>query len=1387
MNNLFHIQDDILISYYGREECVTVPSHVRTIGEGAFKACVSLKKIILPSGLCRILAGAFKGCRQLEEIVIPPGVTDIGDYAFHRCHHLREITLPASVKCLGSCAFLYCDSLTRIRMPGVCRLGKQAFVNDVLLQELEISPDLHEEDLRDVFTGCGKISSISFPDGSVFTFSNAVELVTGEMMVPPLVKAIALDILRMMELEGRQLVKFLTNLKHVEIPEGIESVKKSCFFDKRGILSVTLPASLKTLESRAFRNCIGLETVVFQNDHVEIQEDAFQNCTALKHIITSDKTTCTFSGISGLSGQKVPPLVQRIYRQVMSNFRISGTILLQYLGSESRVKIPEGITAIAEEAFAGNEAVDRIILPDSLQRIGAGAFRDCLVLQTIEFPEHIAFIGPGAFENCVKLIRALLPPGIRVIEPETFRHCHALRELSFGPSLQEIGEMAFYHCPSLKEVSFPESLKQVKTMAFYRCSGLKEIRLPRSVRHIGNLAFSESGVKKASLAGSGREFGTGIFSWCARLRTLILEPGVCHIPHKLAFGCGNLKKVWIPESLESVGRHALEQTPFLEEWTENRRQEFSALNSDTADIAAGSAPSDTASFAANIASSNTIGFAPGPGNSPAPIFLPPDGIFWDGRYLSGNVQLPEGIRIVAGGAFYGNDKVTRVQLPESVTWIGAAAFKGCRQLSVVTWPSGISTVEEEMFSGCEKLEAVISRYTTAAAFSVIGDRAFRWCSNLRKLDLHLTEKAGKEAFFGCASLEKNPVPNLLFAGESAFEGTRFPDTSSAAPGLSLLGHILLSGRESAGEICLPRGIRGIAPYAFSGNRHITKVIFPDTLTWIGEGAFWGCSGLEQAEFSHTPCQIGEGAFEKCTHLKKVRLYSPDTGKNAFAFCTSLIRAELYGLPVLEKGLFEGCASLKTCVCPRTEEIKPSCFSGCRDLKSLEFGRLRRIGSYGFQDCDHLQSVDLRDHTLLMPHAFEDCGRLKQVRLTGEGAIDLREYAFSGCTALETVTCGKADWHRKHYGDLLSETIPQIVRLIFASALSCFLVEKESILSGYRGQGRIVHIPEGIRRIAPEVFRDILMLEEVEIPGTVEEIGARAFHRTAWLENQRRRQPLVTVNHMVLDGSCCFGEVVVPENVRHVCGWAFAGGLDIRKIRFLSDRTRVGEYAFRNCINLQEMILADNTVIRFGGIEDRQRELPAIAKQAVMDRLNCFKTDENQVLVECTGNIPRLSVAEGITAIGDRAFQDGNLLTILRLPSTVTSIGTCAFASCKWLTRLEQGIGVERVGEMAFSGCGRLEQVELSEKLKTIGMRAFENCTSLKEILIPEGVEEIPERAFFRCHSLEQVTLPSTLKRIGKEAFAFCRNLRPPLVQKRVEIGDRAFTGILVNRKEQEKS
>ncbi len=1322
MTDFYKITDGVLEAYTGREECAYIPEGIHTIGEGAFKGCVSLKKVVLPEGLRRIERGAFKGCRKLEEAALSPGITYIGDYAFHRCHSLKRAVLPPSVTILGDCVFLYCDSLIEARIPGVRRLGTQVFANDIQLQYLEISKDLMEDCICDVFTGCGRIREISFAQGECYPIESAVEVIAGNQHLPSLIRLIAADILKMMELDGRSLVRFVTNIRHIELPEGIERLSKSCFFDMRGIQSIKLPRSLKEIESRAFRNCINLEYVSFGGQQVIIHEDAFKNCTSLKRIRTCDGKEYSFDGIACPTDTQIPELVRLIHKQLLGNFRISGSILLKYLGSESRVVVPEGITRIAERAFAGNEAIDRVLLPESLEEIGAEAFCGCLLLQTIPFPKQLRRIGTGAFEHCVKLLRVQLPPFLHQIEDRTFRHCKALKEVILPPELQEIGEGAFYGCVSIQQISFPESLTSIGSLAFYRCTSLSDIKLPSAAEHVQDLAFAKSGIRKAHISSSGRHCGTDLLSGCTNLKTLILNEGVTHIPDKLAYGCTALEQIQLPESLFSVGRHPWEGTQYLK----------------------------------NYLSTQTFSSAP---------------ILWDGRTLKGNVQLSNQVRIIAGGAFYGNTEITEICIPESVHFIGAAAFKGARTLTKAVLPSGIQHIEAEVFSGCEELVEVCTA-KGFPAFLSIGERAFFQCKKLPHLRLDAVKHIAKEALAGCLSLTRSRITADLQVGERAFEDTCFPEKS--ADGLAIVGNVVVSGGACQGILCLPEKITAIAPYAFAGNRSITGLRAAAKLTEIGEGAFFGCSALSDLALPDGLQRIGKRAFEKCISLEQLYTSAPHIETAAFAFCTALKIAHIPLVHTLESRLFEGCNTLKRVICTNATIVGEKSFCGCSNLEEFAFHNIQKIGSYAFEGCDNLRQITFKDNIVLSPYAFRDCGRLEELHLKGETPlVSLREYALSGCTALRLITFGQT-YQLNHYKDLFSDSIPETVRLLFHSALSCFAIEQETRLCAYQGTGRILKIPNGIRQIASEVFRNITMLREIDIPESVEYIGARAFHGTEWIKHQQQLSPFVTVNHMLLDGSGCIGDITVPEHIRLICGWAFANGMEIKSIRFLSNQIRVEEYAFRNCIFLQRLILPDGSTVRFSGIEDRQKTLPPIAMQAATDSIHCFKTDADGVLVECTGNISHLLLARGITAVGESAFQDGNLLTQIEFSDTVRRIEPRAFAGCKWLREVTSAQNIEYIGASAFSGCGSLQHIELSEKLKALGARAFENCVSLEEIYIPEGVEEIPDRAFYRCHSLRNITLPSTLKKIGKEAFAFCHQLSAIQLPENIIVEERAF-------------
>ncbi|MDD2525090.1 MAG: leucine-rich repeat domain-containing protein [Bacteroidales bacterium] len=91
-----------------------IPSHVTTIGSGAFAYCEALISVTIPEGVTSIKDGAFVYCMALSSITIPEGVTSIEKGAFSTCYYLNSIMIPSSVTSIELGAFCECYSVREI-------------------------------------------------------------------------------------------------------------------------------------------------------------------------------------------------------------------------------------------------------------------------------------------------------------------------------------------------------------------------------------------------------------------------------------------------------------------------------------------------------------------------------------------------------------------------------------------------------------------------------------------------------------------------------------------------------------------------------------------------------------------------------------------------------------------------------------------------------------------------------------------------------------------------------------------------------------------------------------------------------------------------------------------------------------------------------------------------------------------------------------------------------------------------------------------------------------------------------------------------------------------------------------------------------------------------
>ncbi len=111
-----------ITAYTGRDFDIHVPASIDghpvvAIGSNAFSSCYNAERIVLPEGLTTLERTAFRFCLYLTEVELPSTLRTIGDYAFYKCEILPEIVIPDGVTTLGKRAFEGCTQLRDITLP----------------------------------------------------------------------------------------------------------------------------------------------------------------------------------------------------------------------------------------------------------------------------------------------------------------------------------------------------------------------------------------------------------------------------------------------------------------------------------------------------------------------------------------------------------------------------------------------------------------------------------------------------------------------------------------------------------------------------------------------------------------------------------------------------------------------------------------------------------------------------------------------------------------------------------------------------------------------------------------------------------------------------------------------------------------------------------------------------------------------------------------------------------------------------------------------------------------------------------------------------------------------------------------------------------------------
>ena len=201
--------------------------------------------------------------------------------------------------------------------------------------------------------------------------------------------------------------------------------------------------------------------------------------------------------------------------------------------------------------------------------------------------------------------------------------------------------------------------------------------------------------------------------------------------------------------------------------------------------------------------------------------------------------------------------------------------------------------------------------------------------------------------------------------------------------------------------------------------------------------------------------------------------------------------------------------------------------------------------------------------------------------------------------------------------------------------------------------------------------------------------------------------------------------------------------------------------------------------------------PAIYKGMCGEDAYWTLTRYGQVIVEGTGpmydvstvldsiwyywqdDVTEAVIGEGITHVGDHAFDSYRNMSKLTLPSTLESIGIYAFRKCIF-KEVSLPDGLTTIESHAFYLCSEIESITIPDSVTSLYSGVFYGCSSMSELHLGSGLSRLDSEVFRGCSALTEVVIPDNIKSI-ENAFYYCKNLRYVYIGSEI-IGRSSFEG-----------
>lgn len=375
--------------------------------------------------------------------------------------------------------------------------------------------------------------------------------------------------------------------------------------------------------------------------------------------------------------------------------------------------------------------------------------------------------------------------------------------------------------------------------------------------------------------------------------------------------------------------------------------------------------------------------------------------------------------------------------------------------------------------------------------------------------------------------ERVTIPDTVeVVGESAFENNQKVQFVVIPKSVKRLDAYVFWGCNNLEEVVLGKGLTTVDEYSFAGCTGLKQITIPENIQSIDAQAFAGCVNLTDIYILATVTGIAEDAFLNCDNVT----IHADEGSVAAQFAQKLAEQKNRDPLVTAAPVQTPTAVSRPDTQATTEPVSTATPAPvATPVPGNVLGSTIIVGNHALvmvhpgeekvqqgytepeagQETGEEQDITAETENGKVPEWMYYRNQSVSAVTIPEGTTEIGRFAFSR-SSLRTVTIPEGvtviDYAAFYHCDNLDNVIlPDTVNTVGAKAfthtgwmddfeensMDDFLISGD-ILVAYKGNLPEVVIPDGVRVIAEEAFRNHTELKKVHLPASVTDIGNDAF-------------------------------------------------------------------------------------------------------------------------------------------------------------------------------------------------------------------------------------------------------------------------------------------------------